>query len=251
MTDTLPAWRRMTHSLVVSLAVHLLILITIVSGYGGKTGTFGVSGVIMLELLPAGGDDAQLNAASEPTPFPAEPNLTPDASPGPAPSLDNSASSGSEREPAVPVDDSDRLSNGDRIGVHNDESGNNLRNPPRIDPRPMPGGTPAPTRPPTARPGASPSPQVVNQARCASCPPPIYPEMALKRGLEGTVELQVQVLPDGRVGDIFVTKSSGYPLLDDTALTVVKGWTFFPAADDDGPIPSSQTISVPFRLTEP
>ena len=49
-------------------------------------------------------------------------------------------------------------------------------------------------------------------------PPPKYPMLARRRGWEGTVQLSVLVLEDGRVGDISVLTSSGHPLLDDTAL---------------------------------
>jgi outer membrane biosynthesis protein TonB len=51
-------------------------------------------------------------------------------------------------------------------------------------------------------------PRYLNAAR------PSYPLMARMRGYEGMVLLAVQVLPDGRAGEVRIKKSSGYALLD-------------------------------------
>ncbi|MDR2451095.1 MAG: energy transducer TonB [Candidatus Accumulibacter sp.] len=48
-----------------------------------------------------------------------------------------------------------------------------------------------------------------------------YPEQAKRLGLEGTVTLFVELSGDGRVEDVRVVESSGYPLLDHAA---VKGF---------------------------
>jgi protein TonB len=48
-----------------------------------------------------------------------------------------------------------------------------------------------------------------------------YPEQARQLGLEGTVTLFVELADDGRVEDIRVIASSGYPMLDNAA---VKGF---------------------------
>lgn len=45
-----------------------------------------------------------------------------------------------------------------------------------------------------------------------------YPEQARKLGLEGTVELFVELSGDGRVQDVRVVASSGYPILDNAAI---------------------------------
>ncbi len=57
-------------------------------------------------------------------------------------------------------------------------------------------------------------------------PKPSYPEVARRKGYEGTVRLEVEVLPDGMVGGIKVKESSGYEVLDRCALDTVKGWSF-------------------------
>ncbi|MDR3298527.1 MAG: energy transducer TonB [Candidatus Accumulibacter sp.] len=45
-----------------------------------------------------------------------------------------------------------------------------------------------------------------------------YPEQARRLGLEGTVTLFVELSGDGRVQDVRVTTSSGYPILDNAAI---------------------------------
>ena len=254
MTESLAPWRRMTHALVISACFHLLLLVSIVQGYGGKSGTFSIPGVVMVELVRAGGSGPNLNAAPEPTPFPAQPGLNPGAPPGPVPSLDNTAANGSDREPATPRDNSDQASGGDQPGYHSGEPGANGHNTPAVEP-PAPAGEASafghslgqrPAPPPPAAPT-----EINSEPRCASCPPPPYPDLALRRGIEGDVILSVQVLPDGRVGDIFVVKSSGFPFLDEAALTAVKSYTFFPATDETGPVAATFTFTMPFRISGP
>ena len=60
-------------------------------------------------------------------------------------------------------------------------------------------------------------------------PKPLYPRIARRKGYEGIVVLKVEILPDGRVGETLVKKSSGYPVLDRSALKTVKQWRFVPA----------------------
>ncbi len=45
-----------------------------------------------------------------------------------------------------------------------------------------------------------------------------YPEQAIKLGLEGTVGLFVELTEDGRVKDVHVVSSSGFPILDNAAV---------------------------------
>jgi len=58
---------------------------------------------------------------------------------------------------------------------------------------------------------------------------PNYPEAARKRGEEGRVLLKVEVLANGRVGQVKVEESSGFTLLDEAALRTVRNWRFKPA----------------------
>jgi TonB family protein len=86
------------------------------------------------------------------------------------------------------------------------------------------------------------------QPKYAENPKPLYPSEARRRGYEGEVVLKVEVLPNGRVGQIEVKCSSGYELLDQSALTTVRQWKFVPARKGENPIPLWVNIPVKFQL---
>jgi TonB family protein len=67
-------------------------------------------------------------------------------------------------------------------------------------------------------------------------PPTIYPALAKLRGYEGVVLVSAEILPDGRVGNIAISKSSGYAILDQQALNDVKLWKFEPAKKAGKPL---------------
>lgn len=78
---------------------------------------------------------------------------------------------------------------------------------------------------------------------------PRYPDIARRRGLEGTVLLQVLVLDDGRVGEASVRRSSAHRLLDAAALDAVRDWRFAPASQGGKPVAMAVEVPVAFRLT--
>ena len=82
----------------------------------------------------------------------------------------------------------------------------------------------------------------------AENPKPTYPQEARERGLQGEVVLRVEVLINGRVGQIEIKKSSGYELLDHSALTTVKQWRFIPAKKGEASIPLWVNIPIKFQL---
>jgi len=86
------------------------------------------------------------------------------------------------------------------------------------------------------------------QPKYAENPKPIYPQEARKKRYEGEVILRVEVLQNGRVGQIDVKKSSGYDLLDHSALIAVKQWKFVPAKKGEKVIPLWVNIPVKFQL---
>ncbi len=87
-----------------------------------------------------------------------------------------------------------------------------------------------------------------DQPRYDENPKPIYPPEARKKRYEGEVILRVEVLQNGRVGQVDVKKSSGYDLLDRSALKAVKQWKFVPAKKGEKAIPLWVNIPVKFQL---
>jgi protein TonB len=81
-------------------------------------------------------------------------------------------------------------------------------------------------------------------------PKPPYPEVARRRGYEGTVRLKVEVLASGEVGRIWVMESSSYEVLDRSALKTVKDWSFIPARFGGIPVKSTVIVPVTFQLKE-
>lgn len=55
-----------------------------------------------------------------------------------------------------------------------------------------------------------------------------YPELAVRSGWEGKLNINFTIKKDGTIGDIALTKSSGYPVLDDAAITALKLASPFP-----------------------
>jgi len=81
-------------------------------------------------------------------------------------------------------------------------------------------------------------------------PAPVYPRLARERGEEGTVVLDVEVLPSGRCGTLRVLESSGHALLDEAAARAVRQWQFKPATRWGRAIAVWVEIPVTFRLID-
>jgi periplasmic protein TonB len=79
-------------------------------------------------------------------------------------------------------------------------------------------------------------------------PPPTYPVIARRKGYQGTVILEVLVNQNGKVDDLRVYQSSGYPSLDDAASTSVFQWTFLPGMKDNKPVGMWVKLPVRFQL---
>lgn len=79
-------------------------------------------------------------------------------------------------------------------------------------------------------------------------PKPIYPREARKKGYEGEVILRVEVLPNGRVGQIEVRRSSGYEILDRSAMETIKQWRFIPAQKGEDRVTFWVNIPIKFQL---
>ena len=83
-----------------------------------------------------------------------------------------------------------------------------------------------------------------------SNPLPVYPSLARKMGHEGVVLLAAEIRSDGRVGQLVVKKSSGFPTLDQSALDAVRRWKFIPAKWMGKAVSAWVDVPVKFRLSE-
>ncbi|MBI3696152.1 MAG: M56 family metallopeptidase [Acidobacteria bacterium] len=78
---------------------------------------------------------------------------------------------------------------------------------------------------------------------------PKYTEEAKDAGIQGQVELSVEVEPDGRIHKINVNKSLD-PGLDERAMEAIRQWRFEPARKDGKPVTVRALISINFRLAD-
>ncbi len=78
--------------------------------------------------------------------------------------------------------------------------------------------------------------------------PPTYPQASRLRNEEGRVTLQVEIDPLGRVADVRVVRSSGFPALDQAAMEAVRRWRFEAAQRDGLPVLSTTAIGIIFQL---
>jgi periplasmic protein TonB len=80
--------------------------------------------------------------------------------------------------------------------------------------------------------------------------PPVYPEIARIRGYEGIVLVAAEILPDGRVGNMKIRKSSGHAILDQSAVEAVKPWKFEPARKSGKPFAVWVELPIKFVLQD-
>lgn len=81
-------------------------------------------------------------------------------------------------------------------------------------------------------------------------PAPPYPQTAIERGQEGLVVISALVNPEGRPGRVEIKQSSGFPLLDQSALAAIKKWKFNPGRAGLLAHEAWVTIPVRFRLED-
>lgn len=103
--------------------------------------------------------------------------------------------------------------------------------------------------PPPSRPSVSEAPAAAEEPLFLEKPQPPYPIRARRNGWEGRVDCLLVVEPDGRISEVRVLRSSGYPVLDEAARDTIAGsWRL-------RPIPGARTAielehSVEFVLEE-
>ena len=79
---------------------------------------------------------------------------------------------------------------------------------------------------------------------------PRYPESARRDGVEGLVTVKLEILENGKPGNVWVVGSSGRNEFDEAAVKAVERWRFVPARDsiNGQPIACISTVEVKFRL---
>lgn len=79
-------------------------------------------------------------------------------------------------------------------------------------------------------------------------PKPVYPAAARRRGMQGIVLLGVAVTKEGYVDKIDVLQTSGFRVLDRSAVKSVKNWRFIPARMGEKNVSSQMEIPIRFIL---
>lgn len=110
--------------------------------------------------------------------------------------------------------------------------------------------TPSPPAEPTTDAINEPSPLKVDPRNALTRPE--YPATSIRQNKQGKVLLLIYVMPDGHVGDVKVSRSSGYPRLDASAMREAKrSWRFLPAKSGSGQaIAAWGTFEVTFQLND-
>jgi protein TonB len=75
---------------------------------------------------------------------------------------------------------------------------------------------------------------------------PVYPVIAVKARIMGTVILEAVLDEEGGISTVKVL--SGHPFLADAAVQAVKQWKYSPTILNGEPVPVIATITVVFRL---
>lgn len=76
-------------------------------------------------------------------------------------------------------------------------------------------------------------------------PPPVYPEIARRAGVEGTVWVKIWVDKDGNPKKAVIQKSDA-ELFNQPAIDAAMKWKFTPAIMNNGPV--SVWVSIPFKF---
>jgi periplasmic protein TonB len=102
-------------------------------------------------------------------------------------------------------------------------------------------------------PGSNVIPGLVVNARQDARHPlsqPRYPSPDIREGNEGNADVEVYVLPNGRVGEARIARSTGFERLDQSALEEAKrNWRLVPATRDGVPFAQWYKVRVTFKLT--
>lgn len=81
-------------------------------------------------------------------------------------------------------------------------------------------------------------------------PKPVYPEVARRRGWEGSAHFEVLVLKNGRVGQVKMLTSSGHRSLDRAARKAIQRWVFKAASSFGANVDSRVVVPIDFVLNQ-
>ena len=70
--------------------------------------------------------------------------------------------------------------------------------------------------------------QGYEKVTCLKCIEPKYPKLAIKRGYEGVLKVEVLILKSGIVKEVLVIKSTGYEILDKAGVNAAFNSRFYP-----------------------
>ncbi|WP_257255544.1 energy transducer TonB [Endozoicomonas sp. SESOKO3] len=96
--------------------------------------------------------------------------------------------------------------------------------------------------------GLSNEPVFVSRPAIRKSAPPRYPRIAQRRNQQGVVMLEVVVDIEGHAMNIKVLESSGFKLLDQSAIAAVEDWEFEPQKRNNRLVASRVHIPVAFQL---
>jgi protein TonB len=131
---------------------------------------------------------------------------------------------------------------------------------PMPDPVPFPNDTPTETITAEQLPAgdvsqssgsADPRPVIVGVRQDARSPlsQPPYPPTSIRNNEQGNADVEVYVLPNGRVGDARIVQSTGFERLDHSALEEARrNWRLVPATRDGVAIAQWYRLRVVFKL---
>ena len=70
--------------------------------------------------------------------------------------------------------------------------------------------------------------QGYQKVTCLNCVEPNYPKLAIKKGYEGVLKLEVLILKSGIVKEVFIRESTGFEILDKAGVNAAFNSKFYP-----------------------
>jgi protein TonB len=117
-------------------------------------------------------------------------------------------------------------------------------------PTPDPSPCLFPTPSPSQLPPSYASSTVLARPNASKNSAPIYPDIARKKGWAGTLILQAKISAQGSVESLKILQSTGYDVLDQSAITAVRQWHFHPQKVNGKPTPVTVELPVKFSLNQ-